>query len=229
MRQPIVTGDEARFRVESGHVHCQSEPALPTKRASLASPLASSLMALLRIEHGPFAYWADFAAYGVVVGTVAAILPPLASSEQRISLAALALAGAAAWTLIEYAIHRFVLHGIQPFRGWHTRHHEKPMALIAAPTLVSATLIASLIFLPALVIGGWWHAAALTLGLTVGYLAYGLTHHATHHWRARSDWLRRRKRWHALHHRTGGADCYGVTSSFWDHLFGTAPGRQRPR
>jgi cyclopropane-fatty-acyl-phospholipid synthase len=84
-------------------------------------------------------------------------------------------------------------------------------------------LIGAFGFLPALALGGLWKACALTLGLVVGYLAYGVTHHATHHWRADSAWLRRRKRWHALHHHQKRPCCYGVTTTFWDQLFGTLP------
>jgi cyclopropane-fatty-acyl-phospholipid synthase len=186
-------------------------------------------MALLAIEHGRVAYWADFAAYGAGAGALAAALALLAPRGQGASLAALAVAGAVAWTLVEYAVHRFVLHGLQPFRSWHTRHHDRPQALIAAPTLLSAALITALVFVPALLAVGGWRAMALSLGLTTGYLAYGLTHHATHHWRARGAWLKRRKRWHALHHHVDGSGGYGVCSSFWDHVFGTVPGRRRPR
>ncbi len=52
----------------------------------------------------------------------------------------------------------------------------------------------------------------------VGYFAYGLIHHAVHHWRSRSAWMQQRKRLHAIHHRLPHFN-YGVTTSFWDHLF----------
>jgi cyclopropane-fatty-acyl-phospholipid synthase len=64
------------------------------------------------------------------------------------------------------------------------------------------------------------------LGVLVGYLGYSLTHHATHHWPARNAWTRRRKRWHAMHHGAlAQPGYYGVTSGFWDALFGTRPAR----
>jgi sterol desaturase/sphingolipid hydroxylase (fatty acid hydroxylase superfamily) len=66
-------------------------------------------------------------------------------------------------------------------------------------------------------------ACALALGLLIGYLAYAVTHHAIHHTQDGSDWLRRRRRWHARHHRSAGDGiCYGVTSGFWDRIFGSA-------
>jgi cyclopropane-fatty-acyl-phospholipid synthase len=119
-------------------------------------------------------------------------------------------------------LHRFVLHGLEPFLSWHAKHHERPMALMSTPTLLSTSLVALLVFLPAVLAAGFWRASALTLGVTAGYLAYALTHHATHHWRSSGPWMTRRKRWHARHHHM--AACYGVSSSFWDRVFGSTGG-----
>ena len=101
--------------------------------------------------------------------------------------------------------------------------NTSPPPLIFTPTLASATLIAGLVWLPALLVGGLWRACALTLGVLAGYLAYTITHHAVHHWRADNAWLRERKRWHALHHHAPLPQCFGVTSAFWDRVCGTSP------
>ena len=178
-------------------------------------------MVWFSLEHSKAAYRADFALYGIAVAVLAAFLMTGSPVSKTPEIAAWALAGLAGWTMIEYALHRFVLHGLQPFSRWHAAHHQRPRALICAPTIMSATLIATLVFLPALVLGNLWRASAITLGVLAGYLAFSVTHHATHHWRADSVWLKRRKQWHALHHNTGPSGCYGVTSAFWDHVFGT--------
>ena len=185
-------------------------------------------MALFSIEHGRAAYWADYGIYGAAVATLAVVLSVFGPREQWPSLGALVVVGAATWTLIEYALHRFVLHGLEPFRSWHAEHHDRPTALIGAPTLLSTSLIALLVFLPELLAAGFWRALALTLGLTAGYFAYALTHHATHHWRARGPWMTGRKRWHARHHHMGAEGCYGVTCTFWDGVFGSTGDRQSP-
>jgi cyclopropane-fatty-acyl-phospholipid synthase len=78
----------------------------------------------------------------------------------------------------------------------------------------------SLVFLPVLIWSDLWRACALTLGVLTGYMVYTMTHHATHHWRADNSWLRQRKRWHALHHHLERPGYYGVTTSFWDNVFG---------
>lgn len=189
-------------------------------------------MGLLSFEHGRAAYRADFALYAAAITGLALLLITQSPSGRGVVLLAVLLAGALAWSPIEYGLHRFVLHGVPPFRRWHAQHHARPGALICTPTLLSATLVGLFIFLPAALLGDRWLACALTLGLLLGYLAYAVTHHAIHHGAIDGAWLRRRRRWHALHHRRGGGTaCYGVTGEFWDRRLGTAvaagPVRQR--
>jgi cyclopropane-fatty-acyl-phospholipid synthase len=179
-------------------------------------------MPLFTLEHSKTAYRADFLLYGAAVLCLCIYLMVASPANDRFHLLAIALVGLGAWSFIEYALHRFVLHGIQPFMRWHAAHHERPTALICTPTILSAVLFGLLVFLPALLLGGTWRACALTIGLLMGYLIYTITHHAVHHWRANSAWLRRRKHWHALHHRRGHVGHYGVTSAFWDRVLGSA-------
>ena len=180
---------------------------------------------MFSLEHGKAAYWADYLLYATVIAGLATTLSMLAPRRDWAEMLLMAAFGLVAWTLVEYLMHRFVLHGVQPFKSWHAKHHERPVALISSPTLLSASLIAVLVFLPALLVSTVWLAASLTLGFTLGYFGYALCHHATHHWRASLPWFKERKRWHSIHHRRGGAECYGVTSGLWDRLFGTGPQR----
>jgi cyclopropane-fatty-acyl-phospholipid synthase len=187
-------------------------------------------MNLFTLEHSKAVYRADAVLYSLAVGVVTAVLLQAGPLAQWPMLVACVLVGLLAWSAMEYAVHRFVLHGVAPFQRWHARHHERPSALICAPTVVSAALIAGLVFLPARYSVGLWPATALTLGVLIGYLFYTVTHHALHHWRARSPWLKERKRWHALHHRRGEwPACYGVTTSFWDRMFGSVQTVDAPR
>ena len=105
-------------------------------------------------------------------------------------------------------------------------HHRPAARLPSTPTIFSAGLIFALVFLPALATEDRWAATGLTLGVTIGYLAFSWTHHAVHYWRADSAWLKNRKRLHNLHHRAGSACNYGVTTSFWDEVFGTRSGSE---
>jgi cyclopropane-fatty-acyl-phospholipid synthase len=178
-------------------------------------------MDLFKIEHSKAAYRADFALYVAAVVVLAAFLMLASPHKQWLEIMAFTGVGLASWTAIEYALHRLVLHGLQPFRRWHAEHHRRPTALICTPTILSATLIAMLVFLPVLLLVDLLRACALTLGLLTGYLGYAITHHAIHHWRADNVWLKQCKRLHMLHHLTKQSGCYGVTSSFWDHVFGS--------
>lgn len=185
-------------------------------------------MRLFSLEHGKMAYRADFALYFAAVTMLATFLVFAGPRPQRFYILTFAVLGLGLWTIVEYGLHRFVLHGVQPFHRWHLQHHQRPLALICAPTILSATLFGVLVFFPALMLGNLWSACALTLGMLVGYLAYAMTHHATHHWHGNNAWLRHRKRWHALHHfrHIEQPGRYGVTSAFWDYVFGSA---RRPR
>ncbi|MGA7595177.1 MAG: sterol desaturase family protein [Gallionella sp.] len=180
-------------------------------------------MHIFTLEHSKAAHRADLVLYGIIEAALSAFLVAGAPHELRAELAALAVAGLASWTVIEYVMHRFLLHGVQPFKSWHEAHHLRPKAIIFTPTILSLAWQFALIYVPALLIGGPWRAAALTFGVLAGYLSYTVTHHAVHHWRADNPWLKQRKRWHALHHyRTDHPGCYGVTTAFWDHVFGSA-------
>jgi len=183
-------------------------------------------MGLFQLEHSKSAYRVDFILYGLAVVGIAGALLSVAPHARLGWLSLLALTGLCAWSGMEYLLHRFVLHGMAPFQRWHMAHHERPTALICTPTLVSASLVLTLVFLPMWAALDLWGAAAITLGVMTGYLLYALTHHATHHWRSDTTWARKRKRWHALHHHTEYPGFYGVTTSLWDTLCGT-DGRPR--
>jgi sterol desaturase/sphingolipid hydroxylase (fatty acid hydroxylase superfamily) len=185
--------------------------------------MSSMVRGLFALEHGKAAYGADFVLYSFAVVALAALLLVAAPSGHGLTSSGLAALGLGSWTVIEYLLHRFVLHGLAPFKDWHEEHHRRPRALICAPTILSASLVLVLVFLPSWALAGVWHACALTLGLIAGYLLYAVTHHATHHWQAKSAWLKRRKRWHALHHHhTGRLAGFGVSTAFWDHVFGSS-------
>ena len=178
-------------------------------------------MGLFTLEHGKLAYAADFVLLGTACGLLAAALVVWEPGDAGMRAGGLVLAGLATWTVIEYLVHRFALHGLQPFRRWHAEHHRRPTALIGTPTVVSAGLVGLFVFSPAAALGGWWNAAAFTLGVSIGYLAYSITHHALHHWHFRGAWFRARRRAHARHHGAVRSGSYGVTTVLWDQVFGS--------
>lgn len=192
-------------------------------------PVSESLsligMPSFTFEHRRWVYWTDAGLYGLAVILLSTHLVVSADPAiERLLLLAWVVLGIFVWTLMEYLLHRFVLHGLPPFAAWHAEHHRRPLALICAPTLLSGSLIGFLVYLPSLAMMGLWQSLALALGVLIGYLAYTLLHHATHHWRAASGtWLQRRRYWHALHHSRQVQGCYGVTTELWDQVFRTMP------
>ncbi len=65
------------------------------------------------LEHSKLAYQADFALYGSAILLLTGFLLVTGAREQWPEMLALALAGIASWTGIEYALHRVVLHGLR--------------------------------------------------------------------------------------------------------------------
>lgn len=148
-----------------------------------------------------------------------------------LQVAGLALAGVAAWTLLEYGLHRFVFHHAfdhdRPLQHdlaflVHGIHHEFPWdadRLVMPPVLAVGIALAIGLPLRALLGGhAFWPMFA---GLIAGYLWYDLVHFAVHHHKPRT-WLGRlQRRQHLLHHFHTPLARFGVTTPLWDHVFGT--------
>ena len=140
------------------------------------------------LEHSATVYWVDFALYAMFcVGALATLLS-LGAVGDAAALLMCVVSGVVLWSLLEYFLHRYVLHGIAPFSHWHSQHHVRPRAVIATPIALSLPLFLSLGAISAWWILGILPAVALSLGLMSSYLIYGLTHHATHH--STSPWIR---------------------------------------
>ncbi len=169
------------------------------------------------------AYYADFAIYGAVI-TAAVIYTGWQSNVHDMSIWLLTVAaGVLGWTLIEYVVHRYVFHMMPVFSPMHGAHHDAPLALVGTPTWVSLLVIFIGVFLPAWGLGSFGTATGLAVGVMIGFVWYGLVHHAIHHRHPRM--IARRliitSRRHAQHHYSTQPGNFGVTTLFWDRVFGT--------
>ncbi|MEY2655455.1 MAG: hypothetical protein RLZZ524_2483, partial [Pseudomonadota bacterium] len=81
-------------------------------------------MGLLSFEHSPLAYRSDFIAYGLAVAALGASLVLDTPAGAAVASIAGVAVGLLLWTALEYALHRWVLHGLEPFRHWHAQHHQ---------------------------------------------------------------------------------------------------------
>jgi sterol desaturase/sphingolipid hydroxylase (fatty acid hydroxylase superfamily) len=121
--------------------------------------------------------------------------------------AALLVAGVVTWSLAEYVVHRFVLHGLVPTQ--HGLHHADPDAAV----LNIFWQIWACFALIYLIAGGVFLAGGL-----FAYSWYLFVHHCAHHGPDRS--LLRLLKHHRSHHHFATRN-YGVSTTLWDHVFGT--------
>lgn len=141
------------------------------------------------------------------------------------AVVALVLAGLGAWTLVEYLLHRWMLHDVDPFRAWHLAHHADACAPIRVPVVFSALLVLGLVGVPALLFGPGGIAAPLSAGLVLGNMLQEAVHHRLHDTRPVGRWLEDRRRLHGFHHFHDERRGYGTLTDFWDRVFATLPPR----
>ena len=146
------------------------------------------------------------------------------------------LLGLAAWTLVEYVMHRFVFH-FRPRTAWQERlsflfhgvHHAQPMVksrLVMPPALsipLAGFWYGVLYLVAGVLLGAQAWIGPVFAGLILGYMAYDLTHYATHHFKVRWAAFQYIRRYHLHHHTQTPEKRFGVTSPLWDIVFGTKP------
>jgi len=135
----------------------------------------------------------------------------------------LVLAGLAAWTLLEYLVHRFVFHRYSSLcRRLHQLHHDHPNDLDAERSSLSTPLIAFPIGFLLIATAGVEDGSAIFTGLLLGYLAFITVHYAVHRLPIgpNSRLFYSTKLRHLTHHRFENCN-FGVTTSFWDIVFRT--------
>ncbi|XP_044724617.1 cytochrome b5-like heme/Steroid binding domain-containing protein [Hirsutella rhossiliensis] len=137
------------------------------------------------------------------------------------------------WTFVEYCLHRFLFHlddylpdnrvGITAHFLLHGIHHYLPMdkyRLVMPPTMF-VILATPFWYLAHAVFYFSWHAAtAVFCGGIFGYICYDLTHYFLHHENL-PLWYKQLKKYHLQHHFLDYELGFGVTSKFWDKIFGT--------
>lgn len=138
------------------------------------------------------------------------------------------LGGMLFWTFFEYIAHRFVFHLISENKRMqkfaytlHGNHHHYPrdkQRLFMPP--VPSILISSTIFGLIYLVSGS-NAFMFFPGFVLGYLMYGTMHYAIHAWNPPFKWMKPLWRNHHLHHYKNEHNGFGVSSTIWDHVFGT--------
>ena len=130
--------------------------------------------------------------------------------------------GLAAWTLVEYLVHRFAFHHRFPLgRRLHQLHHDHPSDPDAERTSLTTPLVASPFALVVLGCAGMEDGSSIFAGLLAGYLIFIAIHYAVHRLPIEpGSWLYPTKIRHLAHHRFDNCN-FGVTTGFWDIVFRT--------
>ncbi len=171
---------------------------------------------------GIFSYFFDFLFAPAAMLLLAWRWPPAFEWDGAPLAGAAFVIGVFVWTLLEYAIHRWLFHRGSLLRRLHDFHHEKPDDLFGAPPIVGPVLILMAFEAPALYWGagsGWY----FTAGVLAGYLAYVLVHFDAHaRLSALSLILGAARRRHMRHHFASGAANFGIVTGLWDVVFRTS-------
>ena len=139
--------------------------------------------------------------------------------------------GAFGWTLAEYLTHRFSGHGKNArsnFAKEHLQHHAL-VDYFAPPVKKAAMAVPSLAVLATVsCVGlGTSSGAVFTAGFLTTYIGYEILHKRLHTHGPSGPWGRHLRRHHFAHHFDDARLNHGVTSAFWDRVFGTyAPAKQ---
>jgi sterol desaturase/sphingolipid hydroxylase (fatty acid hydroxylase superfamily) len=159
-----------------------------------------------------------------------------------------------AWPLTEYLLHRFAFHfpvawadgfphfvsgPVNVFRLLlHTVHHAHPKDKLRIVTPLAMSIPIAVLLYPTT---RFFESAdagyAWSTGMTMGYVAYDLTHYYMHFGKPWDlpEWLGPIKPWanelfmaHANHHyaNEGYKQSFGVGHTLWDHVFGTNNGKK---
>jgi len=136
------------------------------------------------------------------------------------------------WTFFEYLFHRYINHIDEffPESKWahklaytiHGIHHEYPrdkerLIMPPAPGLI---IVAILYIGYRLILGKY--VFIFMPGFMLGYLLYTFVHFSVHK-RHVPSFLKTQYRHHALHHYKYPEKAFGVSTVFWDRVFGTMP------
>ncbi len=136
--------------------------------------------------------------------------------------------GIFSWTITEYTLHRFVFHLTPKTERAkkfsyiiHGNHHHYPrdkqrLFMPPIPSLILASFFFSLQYL---ILGKM--AFMFFPGFILGYLIYGSMHYAIHAWNPPFQFMKPLWRNHHLHHYKDEHRGFGVSTTFWDRLFGT--------
>lgn len=147
------------------------------------------------------------------------------------------LAGAFLFTFVEYNVHRRVYHAPEEASEQrkkftytiHGVHHDYPKdkQRLAMPPALSVVIGTLLLIIFQAVLGQYGFSALA--GFMTCYAMYLVIHYSVHIFRAPGNFFKYLWVNHAIHHYSEDEVMFGVTSPFWDYVFGTVPKKIQQR
>ncbi|WP_339923687.1 sterol desaturase family protein [uncultured Cyclobacterium sp.] len=140
------------------------------------------------------------------------------------------LGGYFVFTLVEYLLHRYLYHMIPDTKfkdklqyNVHGVHHDYPRDKdrLAMPPFISGLYAVILYFLFNFLMGdlSWYFLP----GFLVGYSSYLGVHYVVHAFQPPKNFFKVLWVNHAIHHYKDPDVAFGVSTTLWDHVFGTFP------
>ena len=132
------------------------------------------------------------------------------------------------WSFFEYLAHRFLFHWVAEsgrarkfIYTLHGNHHHYPrdkqrLFMPPVPSIIITSAVFGILYSIMR-----QNAFMFWPGFILGYLMYGTMHYAIHAWNPPFRWMKPLWRNHHLHHYKNEHNGFGVSSTIWDHFFGT--------
>jgi sterol desaturase/sphingolipid hydroxylase (fatty acid hydroxylase superfamily) len=138
------------------------------------------------------------------------------------------IAGAIFWSLAEYLLHRFLGHSLHivklktKFYKEHANHHFiKNYYASATDKILSCVAFGPIVFIGTFFIIGPMNAFIFTGGFLSMYMVYEIIHYRLHAVAPTHFFAAKMRAHHFFHHYGDPSKNHGVTSFFWDYVFGT--------
>jgi len=133
------------------------------------------------------------------------------------------------WTFAEYVLHRFWNHAKDVDKNnsivqRHHHHHTHPteISISATQRIIMMFIVCSLVGLSL-----WLNSYVMILaGMGTGIFWFFQMHYFLH-----QKWAKKifpvLVRYHVVHHCKEPDTCFGITTSWWDRIFGTTPHKDK--
>jgi len=154
----------------------------------------------------------------------------LFTNLDKVLIPFLFFSGVIFFTLMEYLAHRYLFH-MNPNTEWkkkfvytvHGVHHEFPKDKERLAMPVPASLLLSATFFGLFYLLMDTKVFGFLPGVMTGYCFYLFVHYIVHAYQPPKNFFKVLWINHSMHHYKDSSQIFGVSSPFWDYVFGTFP------